>query len=152
TKREQADKLLKAVTPTLKAGELDAAIAILGPTANNLYTFVAGAKIKDGGAIEAALRDVVQAMPEQERRGFKLDADTAGATKIHRVDAQAAYDEKAKKVLGANPILFAIKPELAVVSVGPDASKALKDSLNVQPAAGPLLGINISTAKIVPLA
>ncbi|HEV3116071.1 MAG TPA: hypothetical protein VGY58_03405, partial [Gemmataceae bacterium] len=42
TKRAHGEKILKALTPTVKSGELDAAVSLRGPGDNKLYTLVAG--------------------------------------------------------------------------------------------------------------
>jgi hypothetical protein len=148
--REHARTLLTVLTPTLKSGDIDLAMGLHGPTGDKRYTIVAGLKVKQGNEIETAVRGIVAKIPEAERVIFKLDADSAGSTKIHRLDAQFAYNEQSRKYFGSNPILFGVTPELFVAAVGPDASKAVKQGLATQPVTGSLLQLDMGMARLIP--
>jgi hypothetical protein len=149
--REQAEKLFKAAEPTLKSGELDVAFAVRGPAAEQAYTFVAGARVKDGLAIETALKDLVRSLPERDRAAFKLDLETTAGARVHRIDAQSQYNEQARKVLGSNPVFVALRSDLVVLAAGPDGLSALKSALAAPAGAGPLFGMQMELARMVPL-
>src|SRR5262249_7351077 len=55
--QEAIEPLVKAVVPTLKAGDLDGGLLFLGPDAKNHYTAVLAGKIKDGKGVESAIKD-----------------------------------------------------------------------------------------------
>src|SRR5262249_52525502 len=63
-KRQQSEKMLNALAPTLKAGELDAAFALRKAAKGDQFTAVMGMKLKDGSAVEKTLRDLVKDLPE----------------------------------------------------------------------------------------
>ena len=77
--------------------------------------------------------------------------DTAAGIKIDRIDAQQQYDPKARKILGENPIYFAIRDDAAVVAAGPDALTAVKDALTAEPKAAPQFTFEVSLARLADL-
>ena len=149
-KRSVAERFLKALAPTLKAGELDAALVIRGPTQGQLYTIVVGVKVKEGEGIDGAVRDLVKIIPPRDRERIKLDADTAGSVKVHRVEAQASYNEDARKTVGDNPLYLAFRSDLFLAAVGPDGLKALQDAAAVQAKAGPIAQVEVAFGRLAP--
>src|SRR5262249_29946551 len=55
-KRKQSEKLLTALAPTFKAGELDAAFTMRKAAKSDQYTLVAALKLKEGATVEKAFR------------------------------------------------------------------------------------------------
>jgi hypothetical protein len=133
SKRELADKLAKVLTPTLKAAELDVAVDVRGPSPKNLYTAVAGLKVKEGLAIDQALRDMVKGLPPEEQAKIKLDAEQAGALKIHRFDVQKDLDEDVRKNFGENPMYVAFRADALFAALGENGLSVLKESLLTTP-------------------
>jgi hypothetical protein len=150
TKREQAEKLFKAVAPTLKAGELDASVVLHGPTGDNLYTVVAGLKVKDGRQIESAFKELVRSIPERDQRPFKFDVEKVEGAGTHRFELQPLYSEHIRSLVGENPVHVAARSDTIIVAVGPDGQKALKQALAAQPATSPVLGTEAALARLVP--
>jgi hypothetical protein len=147
-KREQGEKVLKVLAPSLKAGELDLVVRLLGPDKGDHMTVVGAAKVKDGADLDQAIRDVVKSLPEAQRSKVTFDAESAGAVKIHRIDAKE-MDAKGRKVFGDNPFFFAISQHVAVVAGGPDGLSALKDLLAAKPQQAPPFVLNASLAQLV---
>src|SRR5262249_15633042 len=79
--REQAKKLIKALEPTVQAGELDAAVTLRRPADAKHFTLVIGVKVKDGQGIESAVKDLIQSLPAHDREKIKVDAESAGDIK-----------------------------------------------------------------------
>ncbi len=150
TKREQGTKLFKALSPTLKAGELDAVFDLRGPDANQLYTLVAGLKVQDGAAIEEVIRSLVKDLPEADRAKIKLDAETAGAVKIHRIDAHKDFDADARRALGENPVYFAVRTDAILLAGGANGLRALKEALTAQPKTVPPAQFAMSLGRMAP--
>jgi hypothetical protein len=148
-KRAQGEKVLKALSPTLKAGELDVGFALRGPTESKHYTLVAGLKVKDGAQIERVLRDFVKDLPEAERGKIQLDAESAGDIKIHRISGKD-LDAEARRNFGDNPFYLAIKSGAVLVSGGDGGLEALKTALSAQPGAAPEVDIKVSLARLAP--
>jgi len=150
-KREQAAKVFKALEPSLKAGELDVAFDLRGPSDKNLYTLVAGLKLKEGEAVEKLVRDLVKDLPEADRAKIKFDAEKAGSVKIHRIDVQKDLDEQLKQLFGDNPIYVAFRSDAVFVGAGEKGLSALKEALVAQPKAAPPFRLEASVARLVPL-
>ncbi len=148
--RGLAEKLIKALDPTFKAGELDLGVSVTGPSADQHYTAVAGVKLRDGQALEKFVHELVPVLPERDRQKIKLDVETAGNVKIHRLDAQGDFKPEARQVLGDNPIYFAIRSDAFLVGTGPDGLKALKGALTTQAKVGPLLQLDLAMARLAP--
>ncbi len=147
--------LIKAATPTLKAGELDGGFDMRGPDAKGLYTIVMGLKAQKGGDIEKALRDAYKAAPEKDQKALKLDAAQAGGVHIHQVipDPNQPFDPNAKKLLGDDPqIYFAVRNDAILIAGGPEALSALKDAVTAKPAPGPTLQLEVSMSRVASLA
>jgi hypothetical protein len=147
-KRELAAKLFKGLAPSLKAGELDLVVQVLGRDQDQPFTVVAAAKLSDGARLEKSVRDLVASLPEAERSKVALDAETVDGVKVHRIDAQKDFDAKAKRALGDNPFYLAIRDDAAIVAGGRDGLAALKDVLSARPAAAPPFVLELSLARI----
>jgi hypothetical protein len=151
-KRERAEKILKVVLPTLKAGELDMAVSLRGPTDDDHYTLVAGIKVKDGADVQAAIQNLVQELPEKERDRIKLDVETVDGIKVHRIDAQKDFDEDHRRTLGDNPFYLAVREDAVLVAGGANGLSALKEALGSTKAkATPPLLVEVSMAHLAPL-
>ena len=151
TKRQLAAKVLKALDPTFKSGEVDAGFSLRGPDADHAYTVLAGIKLKDGKGVEKALRDLVRSLPEGARAKIKFNAEREGTVGIHRIDGQDSYDAKTRQVIGNNPIYFVIRDDAALVAAGPDALKAVKELAAAEPKAQPPLAFEMRLARLAPL-
>jgi hypothetical protein len=148
--RALGERFFKALAPTVKAGELDMINELFGPGKDQHYTSLSGVKVVEGKEIEDALRAIVAILPPQVKESVKLDAETAGDAKIHRLDLQAQYDPGAQQIIGSNPIYVTIRPNMILVSTGPDGLKVIKSAMGAQPAAGPLFQLHMSMARLAP--
>jgi hypothetical protein len=150
-KRQVAEKLYNAILPTLKAGELDAAVELRGPTENKHYAAIAALKLKDGRKLDKVLRDLREQVPQPERDKIKLDAESAGSVKIHRLDVQQQFDEQAKKLFGDNPIYIAVRDDALLLTGGEGGLTLLKNSLTSKSGIMPPFKLNLSIARLAPL-
>jgi hypothetical protein len=148
--RAQAQKIINALKPTLESGELDTALSMVGPTSNKHYALVAAMKVTGGDKIEQVLKDLVALLPEPVRGQIKIDAETAGDAKIHRVDAQRGFDAEAKRTLGENPFYFAFRSNAVFVAGGEGGLDALKAALSAPAQSAPPLRVDVSLARLVP--
>jgi hypothetical protein len=151
-RRESGKKLLKALEPTIKAGELDVGVALRGPSESKHYTVIVGVKVKDGQAIESAVHEVLQGLPESEREKVKLNAETAGDIKIHRIDGQKDFDEQHRQIFGDNPFFAAIRADAIFIAGGERGLDALKNALNIEPRKSAQVVVEASVAGLAPLA
>jgi hypothetical protein len=151
--REAAEALVKALLPTLKAGELDAGFDLRGPGAKDLYTLVMGVKVKEGGEIEKLVRNAVKSLPEKDQERVKFDTAKAGDISIHRFTPDAAMaEENSKRMFGDNPeVYFAFRDDALVIAIGSDGLAALKEVLAAKPKAGATLQMEASLNRFAAL-
>ena len=150
-KRELASKVFKAVAPTLKAGELDLALDLRGPSDKKLYTLVAGLKVKDGEFIEKAARDLMKELPPRERDLIKLDVDKAGSVKIHQIDVGPLMPDSLVQTFGNNPVYVAFRSDAMFAALGEKGLSALKDAVAAPPAVAAPLKLEVSVARLAAL-
>ncbi|MBI3410015.1 MAG: hypothetical protein HY040_16870 [Planctomycetes bacterium] len=157
-KKSQAESVFKALAPTFRAGEIDGAVALNGPNDNKTYTFVAAAKLRDGDKLAQTLRDlandVLGALPDRERDKIKLNFDSAGSVKIHRLELDAAAQGKKewKKLVDDPYVYLAFRDDAVFVAGGKDALKAIKAAVAMDKAASiPVFVLEFDLARMAPL-
>jgi len=148
-KREHARRFLKSLEPTLMAGEMDGTVVLRGPSPDKTYTLIGGFKLKDGLEVEKAMRGALKDLPPTERAKVKLDAETIGDVKVHRIDAQGKYDAKAREAFGDNPIFVAFRPDAVIAVVGHDGLAAVKEALMAQPKVTSPARVQFDVARLV---
>jgi hypothetical protein len=151
TKREHARKLLNALAPTLKAGELDQAFDLRGPSKDGLYGMIAALKVKDGLALEKTLKGLVKDLPAEARDRIKIDADKVGTVNVHRLEVADQLDKEAKQLFGANPVYLAFRDDAVFVTAGDQGQSLLKEALAREPRVAKLVDVEMSMARLVPL-
>jgi hypothetical protein len=151
TARDLAERYAKALVPTLKEGTLDVAADLRGPSEDKLYTAVVAVRLKDTGDLDQAIRASVAKLPEKEREKIKLDAENAGAVKIHRLDVAKQFDAKAKELLGENPIYVAVRDDALFLALGENGLKALHGAVKAKPKAAPLVDVEMSLSRLATL-
>jgi hypothetical protein len=151
TLRAVTEKLLKVLAPSLKAGEIDAAIDLRGPSAKKHYTLVAGVKLKNGKEVEKTIKEVVKDLPAQIRDAIKLDAEKAGAVNIHGVEIDRFLDDSARELFGNEPIYFAVRSNALYLAAGEDSLKAIKEALAAKPGTARMIQIDLSMARLAQL-
>lgn len=152
-KRKQAEKLMNALAPTLKSGDIDGGVAFLGPNPDGQLAVVAAMKLTDGNGlgnvVKELLGELVQQLPIQEQGRVKLDFETVEGSKIHRFDFGQFYDAKARKIFGEAPIYVAFRDDALVLAVGAEGHAAMKQVLTSKTATATLpMQLEISTARL----
>jgi hypothetical protein len=154
-KRKDAERLIKALAPTLEAADIDAAFTLNRPEKSRHYNVIAAVKLTEGNHLAKTLHELVSGLlkdiPEAERAKIKLDAESAGSIKIHRLDIQEKYDEKARAVLGNNPLYVAFRDDALFLAVGEGALSALKKAVAAPPAVAPPFQLTVSVARLAKL-
>jgi hypothetical protein len=151
THKQLAEKLLKVLAPSVKAGEIDAAVELRGPSPKKHYTLVGGIKLKNGEEVEKTLKEIITGLPEQVRDMVKFDADKAGGTPIHKVDFEHFMDDNARTIFGNGALYVALRSNALYWSGGEDGLEAMKSALSAQPGATGALKLNLSLANLAPL-
>jgi hypothetical protein len=151
THKSLSQKVLKALGPSVKAGEIDVAVDFRGPSKDKHYTFVAGVKLKDGEAVEQAVKDLVKDLPQNVRDLVKIDAQKAGNVNIHAVEIDRVIDDKAREVLGNEPLHFAVRSNAIFLAAGEGNLAALKQALDAKPGQVDMVRLDVALARLAPL-
>jgi hypothetical protein len=146
-KKEQAAKLLKALTPSLTTGDIDAGFCLRGPHKNKTFTLVAGFKLKDGDKLAAAVFELLKDLPESEQKLLKLNAHQVGNVMIHRFDLHQVITE-AKEFVGENPLYFALRDDALFVAIGDEGLPAIKQAVAAAATDTPPVQFDISMARL----
>lgn len=149
------EPVLKALAPTMKAGELDLGAALVGPGKDDKYTLIAGLKLADGKKVEEVVKQTVQKEAPPEISGlFKFDEETLpGGAKLHRaaLAGEIQKDANAAKVFGKSDVYLTFRDDLMVVAVGPDAKALLTKAVQSKPADVGVFRLQVSTSRIAAL-
>ena len=147
--REAAEALVKAVLPTLKAGEMDAGFDLRGPGPKGRYAVVIGLKVQKGQDIDKAVQDALKNLPEKDREKLKFDVAKAGGVSIHSAVPDDKGDDNTVKTLGEDPtVYFAFRDDAVLISRGEGALDALKEALTAKPKAGATAGMEVSMSRL----
>ncbi|MBY0522407.1 MAG: hypothetical protein K2R98_03375 [Gemmataceae bacterium] len=149
-KREAAKKFLDVLGPTFKAGDLDLAFSLRGPSKDNRYGVVGGMKVKDGAAIDKAFRTLVKGLKQEEQDKIEFDADSVGAVKIHKFKIEKDIDDKAKALFGVNPLYLALRSDAVLIGFGEGGLSALKEAIAAKPQEGPQFQFEMSVRRLGP--
>ena len=148
----KAEPLIKALTPTLKAGELDLGAALVGPGKDDKYTLVAGIKVVDGKKLEGVVKETIKELPPEASGLFKMDEESlSGGAKLHRVAVADHLDANATKVFGKSDLYFTFRDDLMVLAAGPDAKAAIKKAIESKPADVGVFRTTVHLARLIPL-
>ena len=136
--RGAAEAAVKALLPTVKAGELDAGVDPRGPGAKNLYTMLVGVRVKEGGEIEKLVRNTLKSLPKKDQEKVKFDVAKVGDVGIHQFLSDSAMtEENSKHMFGENPdVYFAFRDNAVLIAIGADGLAALKEVIAAKPKPG----------------
>ncbi len=150
----KAEPLIKALTPTLKAGDLDLGVALIGPDKDDKYTAIFGLKLSEGKKVEQAVKDLVQKeLPPEFSGFFALDAEKLdGGAMLHTIRVNNLLDEKAQKVFGKSDAQLTFRDDLLILAIGPQSKELIKTAAASKPADVGVMQFKIAMSRAVPLA
>lgn len=146
--REAAKRVLTTLAPTLKAGELDAAVSMTGPNAKGHHTLMAALMVKDGKAIEQLAKDFAPFLPADAAE-LKFDVEKVGEFTLHRAELKQPV-EYFTHLFGTKTVWIATSETCVVVSIEPDGT-AIRAGLKAKPAPVPVFAGDLSVAKLMPV-
>jgi hypothetical protein len=141
------ERVLNTIAPTLKAGELDAALALTGPDSKGNHTLVGATAVKKGKDIEKLLKDFAPHLGQVA--DFDFDVDTVGSFALHKISFKD-LPEKLEKVFGTKKLWVAISDDYVVVSIEPEGT-AIRAGLKAKAVPVPALDLEVHFAKVVPI-
>ena len=142
-----AERVAKVLSPTLKAGELEMAAALLGPDAKGRHTLLAAMAVKDGKEIEKLAKDF--AVFAGGAADITFDIEKIGDFNLHKVVLNDV-PEPFEAIFGTKTIWVAVSDTHVAVSVEPEGA-AIRAGLKAKPAPVPILSVEVSLAKLLPL-
>jgi hypothetical protein len=152
-KKEIAKKLLEALKPTLKSGDFDLGINIQGPSSDHHYGLVIGIKVKEGKALDQAIRDIVKDLPadaqEKVKERIHWNAETIDGVTVHRIDADP-NDKDARRKFGDKPFYMAVRDDALFLAGGEGGQEMLKAALAARPGVAPELRIDVAVGRFAP--
>jgi hypothetical protein len=156
-KRKQAETLFKAMLPTVKAGEIQFAAAVLGPQEKH-FTVVTAVKLKDGEKLGRTVRDLIKDalgdVPPNLRAKIQLDFDSAGDIKIHKLEIpnEAKIDPMVARIAGDSTLYLAFRDDALFLAMGQESIAILKAVLASKDAAASMpLVFDFDLARMAPL-
>lgn len=136
------EEFTKGIVQTVKKGELDMALALIGPDKSAKFTIVGGVSFVDATEIEKKVRQAAKA-PELAKV-IELDVAKVGGVSIHKVPGPRRGDEdidrELNKLIGENaPAYMAFAKDAAFFSVGPEGLAAIKAAIEAKPGPAPVV-------------
>lgn len=144
------EPVVKTLMPTAKMGQLDAAMVLRGPGAGGLYTVVVGTRVKDGMAIESAVKEALKSVPAEVANKITVDFAKSGDVHIHKV-LPDKVDKDTLSLLGDNPIFFAFRDDALLLSAGAGGEEAIKAAVQAAATTGKVFQLETSFARIAKL-
>lgn len=140
-------QLIDAVSPTLKAGELDVAASLTGPNAKGHYNAMAAFTVAEGKKIEQLVKDVSVFLGGEA--DFKFDEAKVDNFNLHKIDVKRNSDAL-EKAFGTSHVWLAVSDKCIVVSFEPDGA-TIKAALKAKPAKVAVASFDVSVAKLIPM-
>lgn len=138
---------LDTFTPTFKAAEVDAAIALNGPDAKGKHTLVLAGAVKNGKEVEKLLKEL--ALSAGPVADFDFDIEKIGDFSLHKitlVDSPPDLD----RIFGTKTFWLAISDSCLALSLEPDGA-AIRAGLKSKAVTVPILSVELAVAKLLPI-
>jgi hypothetical protein len=150
-KKAQGEKFMDVLTPTVKSGDLDIAVALRGPGKGGKYAMLMGIKVKDGFKIDETVRKLVDdfSKPEEKAR-IKFDVEKVGSARIHQLDVSKLLPPKGAALMGDDPFYIGVRDDALLLVLGEGGLDALKDALKAAPQASPPLELTLALKRLAP--
>lgn len=146
--RSIVEQAFVVIGPTLKAAEVDGAIAVYGPDAKKHYNLLVAGSVKQGKGFEKLLKEL--ALSAGAVADFDFDVEKIGDFALHRIELTQGPGEL-EQLLGTRKFWVAISDNYLVISIEPEGTR-IREGLKAKAKADvPIASVNISTAQLLPL-
>lgn len=148
---ENVKAVIGAVSPSLKAGELDLASALVGPDSKGHYHAVGAFAVKEGKGIEKLVKELEKQFGQfiAEAVTFKFDVETVGDFTLHRIDLKQVPD-KFETIFGAKTVWLATSDKHFAFSIEPDGA-TIRKALKAKAVPVPVISLDVAMAKLLPV-
>jgi len=139
------EEVVKALTESIKKGDMDISFALVGPDKNGKFTLAMAVSMADTAAIEKTLRQTAKA--GEFEKEFEFDVVKAAGISIHKVPiARAVHEElhlDMSKLFGEKPLAYvAFAKDAAFVTFGPDSLAVMKTAVASKTGPAPVLEVS----------
>jgi hypothetical protein len=154
-RREKSQTLLDALRPTFEAGNVVGQLRFVGPNADRKLGMALFTEVKDGVKLASTMREMLddarKQMTAEAQAKVEIDADTAGAVKIHRFQLPAEPG-RAEDILGQRILSLGFGPDALWLGLGAGSGDALKAmALAKRDADGKVFALDLDAARLAPL-
>lgn len=158
-KKRQAEELVAVLMPSVKGGEFDGFLGLVGPT-DKQYTLLSGLKLRDGAKVERTMRglveDALKQMPDAQKKYIKLDFAKVGGVTIHRFELAAAAGGKDalafEALLGDRMLYVAFREDAVFTALGKGSLKVLEQAVASKgTAVAPVFVLKLDAARMAPV-
>ena len=135
-KKQQAEALFSAVSPTLKGGDFDGALVLTSK--DKQLTLLTAFKVQKGDELGKTVRElagaVLKDLPPEWREKLKLDVATVGPTRIHKLEIPVTDQggKMAEAMFGELSLYVAFTNDAMYLSLGKDGLQAIKEAIPVK--------------------
>lgn len=145
-------KLYEAIRPTLKGDVLELAVFLHGPASDGKLTPLVAVRLHDGGKLETAFRQLVQALPEDAKSRIRLDSAQLAGHKAHEI-LITPDDPNFAQIFGEEKLLLLVADEYLLLSAGTHSREVLQQAVGkIREQPGPPAILEISMRQIAVLA
>ena len=141
--KEAIERIIKTLSPTAKAGELDFAASLSAPDAKGRHTLLAATAVKDGKEIEKLLKEFSQFAAGAA--DFTFDVAKVGDFNLHKIVLNDVPPE-VEKIFGTKTVWLAISDAHIVASIEEDGT-AIRAGLKAKAVPVPVLSVDVSLAR-----
>ncbi len=146
--REGAKLFLDKIAPTLKAGEMDLAMALTTPDAKGHCKMLAAIEMVKVSELEALIKLVALLSPEVNNAAeLKFNVEKIGDYNLHKITLKNAPPEF-ESFFGTTNVWVAASNNLVVVSIEEDG-KLLREGLKAKPIEVPVMTLDLSATKLM---
>jgi hypothetical protein len=145
--KELARKVLTALAPTLKSGELDSASVLVGPDAKGHHALLVALAVKNGKGIEKLAKELTPMIPGDAVK-VTFDVDTVGNFTLHKIELTRTEDSF-ERLFGTKTLWLAISDGVIAFSIEPDGA-LLRAGLKAKPAPISPVSSGVALAKAIP--
>jgi hypothetical protein len=140
-------QILETLAPTLKAGEIDASVALNGPDAKGKYSLILAGSVKKGKEIEKLLKEL--SLSAGQVADFDFDVEKIGEFSLHKIKLANGPNEL-EKFFGTMTFWLAISDSTIALSIEPEGT-LIRAGLKAKAVETPILTVEVSTAKLLPI-
>jgi hypothetical protein len=138
---------IEALAPTIKAAQVDGAIALNGPDAKGKYSLILAGEVKQGKEIEKLLKEL--ALSAGAVADFDFDLEKSGDFSLHKITLSAGPPEL-EQFFGTKTFWLAISDTHIALSIEPDGI-LIRAGLKAKAVEVPILSVNVCVSKLLPI-